>query len=234
MTQIANARFFDGVDDVINFTVGGLSGAWGAMSIGVIIKPTTPITANGVAIELSPSITLPLEDATKLLYAYDEDTVNSLGNEPYNNDEWNLFVVTKPTGTATARLHKYRYSTTTWTHSAGEGGNQPALPSVTGARVGLDAFSNIYKGLIACAGVWKSTELSDANVETLEDDIANWTTLSPTSLWLFNQTDVATDVLDLVGNSHESSITGTTATAVADLAFDVGGVEGASVYWVGA
>jgi hypothetical protein len=91
--------------------------------------------------------------------------------------------------------------------------------------MGSDPGGSHYKGLIACVGVWKASALSDGNVETLEDDIANWTALSPTSLWRLNQTSVADDVLDLVGNSHESSITGTTATAVSDLPFEVGGAS---------
>jgi hypothetical protein len=223
MTQIANARSFDGIDDVINFTLGGLSGAWGAMSIAVIWKPTTPLAANGVAIDFVSSVNMP--QVGSLVYAYDENTINALGNEPIFLDEWNLACVTKPTGTATARFHVYRYSTTSWTHSAGEGGNLAALPAVTGARVGLDGFGNIYKGLIACAGAWKSTELSDANVETLEDDIANWTSLSPTSLWLLDQASTATDVPDRVGTSPQSSVTGTSVQAVSDLPFEVGGVD---------
>jgi hypothetical protein len=139
---------------------------------------------------------------------------------------WLLVAVTKTTGTTTPRWHRYTYSSTTWDHQDDSSSiANAATPQATSeVYIGTyDPTTDLFNGEIAVVGFWNSTALSDGQLEGLTDDIAAWEALSPASLWLLNQSDVATTVEDRTGTSDESGRVGTTATAVSDLAFDVGG-----------
>jgi hypothetical protein len=224
MAAIAHARGFDGTDDVINFTLGTLSGAWNGGTVAVICKPdSTQVAVSTALLHLTNAVALVFDKDANIFYGFEIPDYDSYGNDPVVENEWNILSFTKPTGTAVARFHRYRYSTSTWNHSAGEGIARVQPGSPTAVIVAGEGGADFYKGLIACIGVWKAAELSDGQIDTLTEDIADWEALSPTALWLFNQDLVATDVLDRVGTSHESSITGTTAVAIGDLSFEVGG-----------
>jgi hypothetical protein len=145
--------------------------------------------------------------------------------------DWLLVAVTKTNGTVTPRWHRYTYGTTTWDHvddlTAIANATTPGATSEV--YIGTyDPTTDLFNGEIAVVGFWNNTALSDGQLEGLTDDIGSWEALSPASLWLLNQSDVTTTVEDRTGTSDESGRVGTTATAVSDLAFDVGGGAPAS------
>ena len=235
MTQIANARSFDGVDDRIDFTLGGLSGAWSSgVTVMATVKPDSTRTpeVSGHRLLLArctewhnkppelrwlqgeKRMPAPVERRDghgNRQAGFDPDDGLQRNRVPRQRCQPRLqralrssmaarsrittpsatipvrrtverIGFTKASGSSTARLHNYKYSTTTWTHSNGEGGALPDPGSPTAMVMANSNDSNFYKGLIACVGVWKASNLSDGNVETLENDIANWTTVTNKSL----------------------------------------------------
>ena len=132
-------------------------------------------------------------------------------------DGWCLYVVSKDTGTVQPRMHKFVYSTKTWTHATqGTAFTNGTAPGVGGSiKIGRnDEFGEYANADVAVVGVWDSF-LTDAQVELLAQSIRNWSTLTPTGLWIFNQPDVTTTVKDYTGNgADQTARTGTTANDV--------------------
>jgi hypothetical protein len=230
MAEIAHARSFDGSDQ-ITFDLGGNGGAPGAFSLASIIWKDAALAAAGCTVQMDDSFAQIPQVTGDSVYYYDLNTVNSLGNVACADDAWEVHIITKPTGTSTARIHRYRYTGTPgWTHSAIV--SRPAVSAPIGTTMGVNEFSQFYIGLIAVAAYWKGVELSDGDCETLTDALDDWLALSPSSVWLLNQESEATPIEDLVGTSDQNAITGTTAVAVSDLPFDVGEDAGVSIAWI--
>ena len=132
----------------------------------------------------------------------------------WSADEWYLTVVTKPIGSpATVRAHSMPYSSGTWTHANRGSVNDDNPSGHTDTQFGFSISTDFFlEGEIAVAAVWVDTELSDAECESLETELSNWFSLTPSALWAFNQEDVADPVLDLSGNGFDQ--TARTGTSV--------------------
>lgn len=219
--RISNARSFNGTTDRLDMTLGLLTGAWGdGLTVAMIAKPSSD--QSGMMLELTNGVALYHDDSLIVWFAYEIPDFDSYGNDPVVQDGWNLMCFTKPPGSSTVTLHNYAYTPTAWTHTAGEGGAIPAPGSPTAVIFGNDAAgAGGYKGLIAAAAVWKGRVLTNAQIEGLTGYLSEWKKLSPTALWKLDQSAVADTVPDLVGTSHQSSVTGTTVQAVSDLPFYV-------------
>lgn len=208
--------------------IGGLATDITATTIAAIVRSASDVAAYrtiftiadpaGHSYGLSP---------TDGVYYYDGSTVPESDSDWVEAaNGWMVVAVTKTNGTVTPRFHRYTYSSTTWEHQdSGDTADDPTTP--TGAsEVYLGASQPSFEGFacdLACVGYWPTTALSDGNIETLENNIANWEALSPASLWLLNQTNVATSVDDRTGTSDQTARVGTTVLALSDLPFEVGG-----------
>jgi len=123
-------------------------------------------------------------------------------------DGWSLVGVSKATGTATPRFHKYVISSNTWTHDNAAGTIADPTTPGTNAFIGSSGASSGFDGDIAVAGVW-NVVLTDAQYETLPFSLAAWRQIDPKGLWLLDQQATGQKVRDLTGNgANESSLTG--------------------------
>lgn len=241
MTQIAHVRSFNGTSDEIQLDATTyLSLALSATTIAAIVRRDTDTgwrwfwalhrTSGGGAGD------------GELLYGQDGavnesltgyfDSGTAAGSPQSSSGFWNvamdwcLVAVTKPDGIVTTRNHRYRYDTQEWAHENASSGQDVASP--VAGQLWISSYNGAtewWSGEIACIGFWHSTELSDGQLEGLTDDIASWEALSPTGLWLLNQTDTAESVVDLIGSADQVAINGTSVVAESGLAFDVGGAS---------
>jgi hypothetical protein len=224
MAQITHARTFNGSTDFLEMAIGGLDSSLTSMSVVSIVSPVDAGTFRDIlVIETPTGFAFGLGSTSNELYYFNGAALaNSSGNFADEANGWMVIAVTKPSGTSTVRWHKYVYDTDTWTHEAdGTSLAQPTTPT-SASEVYIGGQSS-FNGMIACLGYWATDELSDGELEGMPDTLASWSALSPDALWLLNQASVATTVEDLAGTSDEIGRTGTTATAVNDLPFDVGG-----------
>jgi hypothetical protein len=130
-------------------------------------------------------------------------------------DGWVIIAGTKAAGASTPRLHKYVFSTDTWTHEAGGTTVGDVATGVTGHAVKFSSWENSdrFSGKYALAAGWSSA-LSDAEVEDLSTNlnVSDWTghAVAPVSVWPLNQANVTDGVEDLVGTSDETGRVDTT------------------------
>lgn len=222
MAQIAHARTFDGVDDFLTMGIGGLSTDITGMTVAAIIKPVDAVAFRDILVVENPMGFAFGLHTVNGLYFYDGATLaQSADNLAQQSNGWQLVAVTKPNGSAVPRWHRYIY-TGSWTHVDDETTlADPVTP--TGATSVYIGGQTEFNGMIACVGYWATSALSDTQLEGLSTQIAAWDGLFPNALWLLNQSSETTTVEDRAGTSDEVARTGTTATAVADLSFDVGG-----------
>jgi hypothetical protein len=120
-------------------------------------------------------------------------------------DGWRMDGFSKADGNVIARGHAFKYSGGGWAHT-----DYDAVADNTGGGT-LQAFlhgefdaGQPLNGRLAVTGVWQSV-LSDAQIEGLTTRLAEWLELSPTALWAFNQSSVATPVKDLTGNGADET-----------------------------
>jgi hypothetical protein len=228
MTQIAYARTFDGDDDYIEVADGSLVGEVNGLTLAAIIKSSSDIGARTVhAISDPDGYDLFLGDNDGGIVAfYNGVNTNASGTVVATTAMgWCLVAITKADGNTTPRFHCFQYGGS-WVHANGNFAQSDPTGMGSTSECFIGAFApseETFNGKIACVGVWLGTVLSDGQLEGLTDDIAAWEALSPTSLWLLDQDDVTTTILDRTGTSDQIARVGTTATAVSDLAFDVGG-----------
>jgi len=201
----------------ITCAAGAVTSDGGPITVAVLWKPAT-FAAMGLVTALNGSSAAvwnvnPFSDA--VLYFGTNTDFASASPTVYNPSglPWRLDVWTKPDGNSTARYHEYRFDTTTWAHTdkaATTDGNNGPVASILLGKLDADESLN---GLLGAVGVW-NTELSDGNIETLEDTLQHWMDLSPAALWKFNTDDVAGGAVDLTGNgADETSHSGTSFSA---------------------
>jgi hypothetical protein len=229
MTQIAYVREFNGSSDKIQLTPDDDNAAIGAMSWVAIARHDTTgnrwmiSAAGGSGGEWSFGHNA---GGTAPALWFEATTVNCPSAIFEITDNWCLVACTRADGNSTPRWHRYRYSDMDWQH-VNHSGAVTETAALSGASLWIgsyDGASEYWDGKIACLGVWAGTALSDGQLEGMVDDIASWEALSPTGLWLLDQSSVATPVSDRVGTADQIAITGTTSVAESGLAFDVGGL----------
>lgn len=217
-------REFNGSTDAIQWAIDALSG----MTFGTaaaIIKPVT--TSNAVHISAihnsggtfqATVLGYNTSGAVDRAFMFSGGFANS-NNDALNEGPWYLVVVRKATGSATPRFSIYNFTGATWAHQAGS----TALADWTSGGASGTIRTEVegverFHGRIATSALW-SNEVhwtADASGDTaveaagLEDALASWVTEAPDALWAFNQASVATPVNDLIGNSDQTSISGTT------------------------
>lgn len=209
-------RFFDGSDDVIRWSIGGLTGITAACTMAAILKRSSASTFDHIiGLHSSGGTVQPwfeITDADLLQFGHQSATAAS-SFTVMTTDNWVLAVVAKASGTATPRFHKYVYSTDAWTHSDGDASiSNGSAPGAGGyAEIAWQGF-DVYHGDIAAIGIWP-TNLSDAQIENLGHSLAGWWAVQPSALWLLDQSAITQNVPDMSGGgANQSAITGTTVS----------------------
>ena len=187
-------------NDSIEFSAGTLgSMATGALTLGFIVKPTNShrggifdAYATGFRrIGCNPyddgNLYFNVSGFTSISYA------GFIGN-------WVLVFITKPAGNATVRFHTYDYNTATWSHTDG-GAVNVAGAGINQIFVGPFDAGQWLQATMLIQGMWSGTELSDANIETLEFSMNAWLALTPSALWAYpDNTDA---IVDATGNGAD-------------------------------
>lgn len=214
---MATGRTFDGTDDRITLAPGACTTAFGPATVVAIIKRNSTVDNEIIggfdgagATDFTWIMGLDDNAAGNDLYLFIPDVGSVLAPTIAvpNSDNWVLIAITKASGTVAPRFHEYVYDTDTWTHE--NGASNIANGPATSNRLQLGEVGDFFGGDLLICGFWTSV-LSDVAIETLKDSLSAWEALTPTGLWLLNQTNVADDVLDLTGGgANETAITGTT------------------------
>lgn len=216
------ARTFNGTTDVVQTTIGGLSGfAFGTFA-AVVKRNSTAWNAVCILHSAGPTARSGMEiadNATGNQVTYQFPSGGTFGSSSFtvtNADGWVLIGCSKATGTTAPRFHKYAYSSDTWTHDNGAGTTAAnnTVPGASGlVRIGEWQTSDFFGGDIAVVGCWQRA-LSDIEFQELAFSLQGWYSTAPDALWVLDQAATTTSLLDLTGgHADQSSITGTTVSA---------------------
>lgn len=129
---------------------------------------------------------------------------------------WWLIAATKATGATTPRMHAKNISTNgAWSHTNVSSGTEDNGSTATQIKFGSDhGGGEPLNGDLAIAGAWAGTALSDALVEALDAlTVSRWLSLTPTGLWLFDQSLTTQAVADLTGGGANQTATSGTAVS---------------------
>jgi hypothetical protein len=134
------------------------------------------------------------------------------------SEGWVLLAATKTSGTTTVRLHKYVYSTNTWTHqntAAGTSADQATSGTMNasiGSSLASGTVSGSFDGDIAVVGKW-NVVLADNQLESLSTSLNAWWQAPPAVLFTLDQSATGQLVRDLTGGgANQSAIVGTTVS----------------------
>lgn len=199
-------------NDVITYDIGTLANLpVGAQSFGFIFKPTNSHRGgvfdakqggSGGSRQLGCNT---FDNAGGTVFFSDNGSVSTSYSAFIGN--WVLMMFTKPAGTAQVRGHIYDYNAVTWTHT--DLGSVSVGAVVDFLRQGQFDGGQWLEATMLVMGAWVGTELSDANVETMEFSLNAWTALSPSALWPYP--DNTDPIADITGNgADENARTGTT------------------------
>lgn len=213
-------RRFDGVDDAIRASVGACN-LTGAFSMAALVRSDTTGPWQGIVSNRTTTETAwALQKKPAGVLSLEHETNGSESKLSVADDmRWYLLVVTKATGTATPRFHRYDFSTKTWTHENGNVslGNRPTQAGGAIHFAEYTTASDNFMGDFAAVAEWAGTALTDGQCESLvtaSDIKKGWKALSPSGLWCFDQAAVTTSVEDLTGNgANQTSRTGTEVVA---------------------
>lgn len=211
-------RTFDGVDDRVVCALGSTGFAFGNGTVAAVVRRARDIGTE-VVLRSGASGTSAgrygLEIATTSLQARAGNSVvlapSIVATVAMG---WVLLVVSKASGTAAPRFHRYVFATGVWTHENGATSIADSTAPASGPALGANPNgSSPFGGDLGIAAIWNRV-LSDVEVETLVSEAA-WTTTTPVALWPLNQASTATAVQDTIGAADQSALTGTTVTATA-------------------
>jgi hypothetical protein len=191
---------------------------FGAFTIAAIVKRVGAPADQGALLDFAAGLA-----GSRGFFRYtDTDTMDYLrgqfqspGEGPAWSaaDGWVLVAFTKAAGTTTVRYHKGVLSTgaDSWTHqnSAGNVDND----NVTCDRVQTrfaETGGWVFRGRYGVMGAWDSI-LSDATLEGLTSDYADWEASANVALWRFDQATTSEAVDDQTGNgADQTALSGST------------------------
>lgn len=207
------SRLFNGVSDEIEFSSGGSSLLpTGTFTFAVLWRPNA-VHSGGIIVGRDANANHHIEVRPNLDgNVYIAETGSTTTPYAAYVGQWALLVFTKAAGNSAVRSHLYRYDTAVWAHT-----NLGAIAddaAITRILVG-NHNGTFLNANLAVMGFWAGVELTDATLENsgMITALANWETLTPSTLWRFNQTSVATPVVDLMGGgADQTSITGTSVS----------------------
>lgn len=228
---MAYVRVFDGTDDEIRVSI----------SSAIDIDPeNNPITMVAVFYQPGSSGTRQalmtaqanatttrwtLETNNNLLYG--QHKVDAGGAAPsvsVENNTWGIAAISRPGGaSAIQRFHsKDLTNNGTWIHepdsTARAGGVEPTTSGYLAFGEWQDADD--FTGRMAVCAVY-AANLSDAEIATMVG-VQAMLDLNPVGLWVFDQNDVAINLIDLTGNgANQIAITGTSVSSETVPNFDM-------------
>lgn len=212
-------RTFDGVDDQITTALGSLGFAFGPGTIAAVVRRTADSGVFEVIIKAGTSTVtgayrLQIETSHRLALVCGTTVASSPSVLVNAADGWCLVAASKATGSVLARLHKCVLSTGVWTHAnASANVGNSGTPS-TSARIGAtQAASGFFAGDIGILAV-SNVVLNDAAIEALASGEAAWSSAGFVALWPPSEFGDMSTLQDVVGGADETSITGTSVTAV--------------------
>jgi len=219
-------RTFNGTTDNLRTALGAINGTVTAVTFAAIIRRG----ANGAwhsVMELVDSggsniLALELSAGNAIDFNANMASGSASSFTVQTTDGQVLLAVTKATGTVTPRMHKYVYSSDTWTHSAGS--LTVANPSGTAASVRFAQWetTDFYQGDLVAAGMW-NRDLTDTEVEQLAMSLTGWHAVTPAALWVFDQQATGQTVPDLTGGgANQNAITGTTVASTSPVVWSYG------------
>lgn len=205
---MADSLLFDGVDDYIHFTAGGIVGT-GALTCVAIAKITSDTSSyrNFVGWNALDAVFGLDNSASSHLawYPVDGPAISTLTVTAA--DGWTVVGLSKPDGAASAvKFHKFPYGGA-WTHESDSPGLAVELAACTRVILGArgDLAGNFMNANILIAGWWDS-ELADATIETLSAGTDAWVAAAPAEAW---RLDTTSAISSLAGTSTEAARVGT-------------------------
>lgn len=245
MANIARVRTFNGTSDRIELTEGALDAGMAGFTWAAIVKNNAPSGASGTYRQIvslrgsaSGEWSFGVGNNTGAPAALDQlaayvvvsggtagSTAESSAGYLTSAMGWCLVAVTKSSGIATPRWHRYRFDTQTWDHTNDNETHGDPDSSATTAELYIGAYDptgEFFDGQIAVVGIWGGTALSDAQLETMTRGVHGWQLLAPSSLFLLNQEGSSVGVGDLAGTCDHTATTGTAVQTPVGLTFDVG------------
>jgi hypothetical protein len=149
---------------------------------------------------------------------YTSTTATEAGFTTATADVWQIMGLSKPNATGQGEIHDKTLGSGSWSQNSGG----DSFGALTGAAdrilIGGDGGAGNYKDFeIATLGMYR-TFPSDAQIQTIQTTPATQTMkdLGASHLWDFNQAATGTTVLDLVGDWHQTAISGTSVVTGAD------------------
>lgn len=210
------ARSFNGTSDYIDLSIGGMASVAAPFTCMAIINRSAVGSRAFAAINSGSTrrSEFKFNGSGQLQW-----TLPGVNDAPVTsltvNDSsgWALVGLSKASGSAAPRGHRYLYTGGTWTHA--NSGTSVGNPTAgTSFRLGAIATpADYWAGDIAVVGFWNRV-LSDAETETLTAALSDWLALSPSTLFALNQASTGTAITDLTsGGSTQSAISGTSISA---------------------
>lgn len=140
---------------------------------------------------------------------------------------WEIWIISRASGSTTPRFHRYRFDTGLWTHANGGAatGNSPD-GAITSHIVGSFDATNYGDYSMAVAGAINAT-MSDAAAEAagLETSLAHWVSTF-SIVWPFNQASTSDTITDATGGgANQTAISGTSVDADEPAGFSYGGAD---------
>ena len=226
-----DVRRFDGVDDTIRCTGTLGQSANGPFTIVALVRLTTlpgadePFFSIGNGTTATAATLYNDSGNSGANLAWGNSASDSIGNAGLVASQWRFVAGFKETGAdSSVDLGSRQFGTGSWTWTTGTGTINNNTNVCTDAFFGRFNDTATFRDFdLAVCAIWNSA-LTRATIEGLEvtATTAGLAAASPIGLWDFNQASVATTVLDLVGNTHEVSRTGTTVVADGSLAWTFG------------
>jgi len=210
------ARTFNGSSDQITLSISTAVANATSGSMFVVVKRANDTNWNGPITRKSSGGSdesyldiAPSSHATNnALWSNYAAAVNTTSIKATAAEGWLILGATKAAGSATVRHHKYVFGTSTWSHA-----DVSAVGDAIGATGGSIVLGNVsgdfFAGDLDVAAFFTAA-LSDANVETLDNSLSAWDTLTPAGMWVLDQASTATAVTDRTGNgANQTAISGT-------------------------
>lgn len=214
------ARLFDGTDDKITCSIGGLTAVTVAGTRVAIVRRAAN-SANHSLISLADA------SSYSSLWSFN-DTNNlrlfgqglGLGDSTFtvtSSDGWVLVASTKATGSVPLSSYKYVYGTDAWTvnTTAGNVADGTAPGGSGSVKIGAyyDGLGSFFNGEMAAAAVFNRA-LTQAEIEALAHSLMAWRDAAPSALWILDQDQTSQPVYDLSGGgANQSAIVGTSAAS---------------------
>jgi hypothetical protein len=219
------ARLFDGVDDKVTCSVGGLSAVTLASTWVAVLRRGA--NADGDVLSIADGSAALAAN----LVAFADGTLAYYGNgvglaisdlTVTTSSGWVLIAVSKPTGTEAPTWRRYVYSTDTWTHETDDetvaDGTAPGGSGTVRIGASYDATS-FFNGEIAAAAIYNRI-LTQAEIENLAHSLGGWRDAGPAAMWVLDQSATSQAVKDWVGAANQTALTGTSvATASSPIGY---------------